>query len=80
MQFGLAQNYTMNTKNDYLKIKKYISLKICFYVYGYLACKYICVPQCSAGRGQKEASDILELELQVVNDPLWVLGTELHMS
>lgn len=37
MQFGLAQNYTMNTKNDYLKVKKIYIIKnlfLCIWVFG----------------------------------------------
>lgn len=41
----------------------------------------ICAHECSSLRGQKRASDIPELEFQVVvNRPKWVLGIEFGFS
>ena len=39
---------------------------------------YVCV--CSAGRGQNQTSDPLELELQTFMSHMWVLGVEPRSS
>jgi hypothetical protein len=41
-------------------------------------CVCVCVCKCRAQGGQKRVLDSLELNLQVVKLPGWVLGTELR--
>lgn len=44
-------------------------------------CLYVChIIWSGTIRGWKRMLDLLELELQVVSNPVWVLGTELGLS
>lgn len=40
----------------------------------------VCAFKCSVLGGKRRESGLLELELQIVSDPTWVLGTALEAS
>lgn len=59
----------------YFLIFKYLFLfSFLFYVYGYIACMYVRVPQVfSAIRGQRMTLGLLKLKSEMVAASIWVL-------